>query len=152
MTLEFQPQSTPLLTPRLVATKAVGALVMGGSSRLVGHVLLVTGYRVDVSKYPFLSRTLLAGIEIVDGCLVLGPAFESSTPKLYFFGAPAVWSYGPPFRFVAGVDFAARTLARAVVNLPVVANEPLFTKSLSALQAIIPPRQSGKMEKDRLVA
>jgi hypothetical protein len=91
-------------------------------------------------------------IEIVDGCLVLGPAFESSAPILYFLGAPAVWSYGPPLRFVAGVDFAARTLARAVVNLLVVSNEPLFTKCLSALQAIIPPCQSGTVEKDRLGA
>jgi hypothetical protein len=87
-----------------------------GSDRLVDHVLMATGYRIDIRKYEFLSDSLVSALRLVDGCPVLGQGFESSIPGLHFVGAPAVWSYGPLVRFVAGADFAARAVSRAVVR------------------------------------
>jgi cation diffusion facilitator CzcD-associated flavoprotein CzcO len=88
-----------------------------GSDRLVDHVLMATGYRIDVKKYKFLSESLKSALRLVDGCPLLGRGFESSVPGLHFLGAPAVWSYGPLMRFVAGADFAARTMTQAVVSV-----------------------------------
>lgn len=87
-----------------------------GSHELVDHVLMATGYRVDVRKYEFLSASLVSALRLISGCPVLGRGFESSVPGLHFLGAPAVWSYGPLMRFVAGADFAARTVSQAVVR------------------------------------
>jgi hypothetical protein len=87
-----------------------------GSHELVDHVLMATGYRIDVRKYEFLSASLVSALRLVDGCPVLGRGFESSVRGLHFVGAPAVWSYGPLMRFVAGADFAARSVSRSVVR------------------------------------
>lgn len=87
-----------------------------GSERSVDHVLMATGYRVNVRKYEFLSASLRSALFLVDGCPVLTRGFESSVSGLHFLGAPAMWSFGPLMRFVAGADFAARTMTKAVVS------------------------------------
>jgi cation diffusion facilitator CzcD-associated flavoprotein CzcO len=88
------------------------------STREVDHVLLGTGYRVDVSRYPFLGRELVEQLEIVDGYPVLGRGFESSVAGLHFLGAPAAWSFGPLMRFVAGTEYAGGELVRGVLGPP----------------------------------
>lgn len=85
-----------------------------GTSRSVNHVLLATGFRVDVTKYPFLSEALLTSIRRVHGLPCLGAGLETSVPGLHFVGAPAAWSFGPLMRFVAGAPFAARALASRI--------------------------------------
>ena len=87
-----------------------------GSHEVVDHVLMATGYRVDVRKYEFLSASLLSELRLIGGYPKLGHGLESSVPGLHFLGAPAVWSYGPLMRFVAGADFAARAVSQAVVR------------------------------------
>jgi len=80
----------------------------------VDHVLLGTGYRVDVRKYPFLAPELVEELELAGGYPVLRRGFESSVDGLYFLGAPAAWSFGPLMRFVAGTAFAGDALARGI--------------------------------------
>jgi len=87
-----------------------------GGSVSVDHVLLGTGYRVDLTKYPFISDDILAALAIVDGYPVLSEGFESSVRGLYFVGAPAAWSFGPLMRFVAGSGFAARSVAASIAQ------------------------------------
>ncbi len=82
-----------------------------GSQQTVDHVLLGTGYRVDLAKYSFLSSDLVASIATARGYPLLSKGFETSVPGLHILGAPAAWSFGPLMRFVAGSDFAARGLA-----------------------------------------
>jgi FAD-dependent urate hydroxylase len=83
-----------------------------GAEHSVDHLLIATGYKVDISKYPFLGPELLTRIQTVDGYPVLDRGFGTSIPGLHFLGAPAAWSFGPLMRFVAGAGFATRTLAR----------------------------------------
>jgi len=83
-----------------------------GSSREVDHVLLGTGYRVDVTRYPFLAPELSRIVAQVNGFPTLTAGFESSVPGLHFLGAPSAWNFGPLMFFVCGTDFAARRLAR----------------------------------------
>jgi FAD-dependent urate hydroxylase len=85
-----------------------------GTERLADRVLLATGYRMDISRYPFLSQELVEGVKRVDGFPRLSPGFESTAPGLFFIGAPAMWTFGPLMQFVAGADFAARRLARVL--------------------------------------
>ena len=80
--------------------------------RLVDHALLGTGYRVNVSRYSFLSPRLLDQLQLAEGFPRLGSAFESSVPGLHFLGAPAAWSYGPLMYFVSGTKYAASVLLR----------------------------------------
>jgi hypothetical protein len=87
-----------------------------GTAREADHVLLGTGYKVDVAKYPFLAPELVQELRTVDGYPVLGRGFESNLAGLHFLGAPAAWSFGPLMRFVAGTGFAADELARAVAG------------------------------------
>ena len=87
-----------------------------GSERLAHHVVLATGYRVDISRYDFISPGLLAAVQQVDGYPKLNQGFESSVPGLYFLGAPAAWSFGPLLRFVAGAEFAAPRVAGRVLG------------------------------------
>lgn len=82
-----------------------------GSERAPDHVLLGTGYKVDVSRYSFLAPELLQEVKRTDGFPHLAPGFESTVPGLHFVGAAAGWSFGPLMYFVAGTEFAASTLA-----------------------------------------
>jgi cation diffusion facilitator CzcD-associated flavoprotein CzcO len=86
-----------------------------GTNREFDHVLLGTGYKIDISRYGFLSPDLLRGLHTVRGYPILNRGFESSHPGLYFAGATAAYSFGPFFRFVAGSGYAASTLSRYAV-------------------------------------
>jgi FAD-dependent urate hydroxylase len=86
--------------------------ISDGSSREVDHLLLGTGYRVDIARYDFLTESLLSSIRQKNGSPVLGRGLESSVPGLHFLGAPAAWSFGPIMRFVSGSWYSARALTR----------------------------------------
>jgi NADPH-dependent 2,4-dienoyl-CoA reductase/sulfur reductase-like enzyme len=93
-------------------------LALSSGERLpVDHVVMGTGFRVDVSRYGFLPRELLGRLRCVHGYPVLSRWFESSLPGLYFLGAPAAGTFGPLLRFVAGAEFAATRLARHMRGL-----------------------------------
>jgi amino acid adenylation domain-containing protein len=89
-----------------------------GSARLVDHVLFATGYRVDISRYPFLDDRLKAAIDTVDGSPKLSAGFESSVRRLHFIGATAAYSFGPLFRFVSGTRYTGRVLAKRIQETP----------------------------------
>jgi FAD-dependent urate hydroxylase len=85
-----------------------------GAERVVDHLVLGTGYRVDISRCEFLTPAILHELRMVDGYPVLDSGLESSVPGLHFLGAPAAYSFGPLVRFVAGTEFAAAAVARRV--------------------------------------
>ena len=87
-----------------------------GSTRVVDHVFLGTGYRIDVSRFGFLAPQLVESLKLVDGYPKLDRGMQSSVAGLHFLGAPAAWSFGPLMRFVAGTGFAARRLTRGIVG------------------------------------
>lgn len=84
------------------------------TERIVDHVLLGTGYRVDVSRYPFLSPRIVQQLRVADGFPQLHDAFESSVPGLHFLGAPAAHTFGPLMYFVSGTRFASRLLSSRI--------------------------------------
>jgi hypothetical protein len=88
-----------------------------GTRLTFDHVMVGTGYQIDIAKYGFLSKGLATRIECVNGYPALRTGLESSVPGLHFLGAPAAWSFGPVARFVSGtyycVDAVAKKIARA---------------------------------------
>jgi FAD-dependent urate hydroxylase len=127
----IRPAGAHWLVPRLEGVRLhVGRSVEGagpvgdelelrlddGSTRRFDHLLLGTGYRVDIAGYPFLAPELLLRIRRVDGYPVLAGGLESSVPGLHFLGAPAAWSFGPIMRFVSGSWYAGRAVARCAAS------------------------------------
>jgi hypothetical protein len=105
---------------RLVAATTVGSQLLlkldDGTERLVDHALLATGFRVDVSKYPFLSQSVVKQLKVVNGYPVLKRGLESSVPGLHFAGKPAAWSFGPLLGFVSGTGFASHELVHSIAR------------------------------------
>jgi FAD-dependent urate hydroxylase len=85
-----------------------------GSTRSVDHILLGTGYRIDVRAYPFLEGGLASSLRMVEGSPLLGRGLESSIPGLHFVGAPAAESFGPAMRFVVGTAYTGPALAQGI--------------------------------------
>jgi FAD-dependent urate hydroxylase len=89
------------------------ALTLDNATKRFDHVLLATGYRIDVDKMGLLASKLREKIVRHGGVPVLNSGFESSVPGLHFVGAASVASFGPLLRFIAGSGFAARRITRA---------------------------------------
>jgi FAD-dependent urate hydroxylase len=87
-----------------------------GDTLTVDHLLFGTGYRVDITRYPFLTAELTAQIKRAGGYPLLGRGMESSVPGLHFLGAPAAWSFGPIVRFVSGGWYTCRALVRTIAG------------------------------------
>jgi FAD-dependent urate hydroxylase len=81
------------------------------STRMVDHVVLGTGYRINISQLRYFSSSIAARLMTVQGFPVLTRYFESSIPGLHFIGAPAAWSFGPLLYFVSGTRYCAAMLA-----------------------------------------
>ena len=111
----------PMETGRAIADatpteNGVRVVLDDGTSRDLDHVLLGTGYAVDVSRYPFLSPKLIGDLDIAGGYPVMRPGFESSVPGLHFVGASGTLSFGPVMRFVVGTWYAAPALTRNLLG------------------------------------
>jgi len=85
-----------------------------GTVRRVDHLLLATGYRIDVRRYPFLHPSILDRLRVVDGYPQLRRGLESSVDGLHILGAPAARSFGPTMRFVSGSWYAASRTAAEI--------------------------------------
>lgn len=115
-------QQVPIrLGRRVVLAKAFGdrakVRLDDGSERIVDHVLLGTGYRVDVAKYDFLAPVLAQSIDCCNGYPILKPGLETSVEGLHILGAPAAWSFGPVMQFVSGTHYASRSLVRSISGM-----------------------------------
>jgi hypothetical protein len=96
-----------------------------GSRRRVDHVILATGYRIDVAEEGVVGGSLRARLRLHGGYPVLRRGFESSVPGLHFVGAYSAWSFGPIMRFVAGTRFTAGEVARHLIRAQGGARRPL---------------------------
>jgi FAD-dependent urate hydroxylase len=105
----------PITTARTIihacpSTASVRLVLDDASERTADHVILGTGYKIDVTRYDFLAPELIIRLHRIGGYPILRHGFESSIPGLHFLGAPAAWSYGPTMRFVSGSWYAAQQL------------------------------------------
>jgi thioredoxin reductase len=115
--------------PMHLSAKISNARVVDGRVRLafsqpnvgethidIDHVIAATGYRVDVSRIPFIEGSLQNELIDAEGTPVLNRYFESSVRGLFFIGAAAANSFGPLLRFAYGARFAAKRVASRLAN------------------------------------
>lgn len=103
----------------VIAARTVGDQIevkFPQESSTFNHVLLATGYHIDISKLGLFTPDMMSEIKSAGGSPHLGAGFESSVPGLHFLGASSVMSYGPVMRFIAGSGFAAKEVTRAIVR------------------------------------
>lgn len=98
--------------------KGLRIVLDDGTERRADHVLLATGYRVDVRRLLLLAPEIVQALRCIDGYPVLDSGFQSSVPGLHFIGAPAARSFGPLMRFVSGTYYTARAVTAQIRAYP----------------------------------
>jgi hypothetical protein len=83
----------------------------------VDHVIAATGYKVAISKLPFIDQALRSSIAVVADTPILNRQFESSVKGLHFIGAAAANSFGPLLRFAFGAEYVATRLAKHLARI-----------------------------------
>jgi len=94
----------------------VDTTLSDGTKIRADHLLMATGYDVNIAKLPMLHPSLLANIGTDRGSPVLDHWFESSVPGLYFVGLTSLRAFGPLFRFVVGCRASARRVAKSIAS------------------------------------
>ncbi len=150
----LKPGASGWLRPRFGNVSCIPGRTIAGARPLAGrivldldngaesfdHILLGTGYRIDLARTGLFTPQLLEQIVSDDGSPLLGAGFESSVPNLHFVGSYAVKSFGPLLRFIAGAPVAARAVSRAARGAA--AWRPATaTASLAGLYESTAPRQ-----------
>lgn len=106
-----------LITTNMVERDRGVELILSDQTHLnVDHVMLATGYETDIARLTLLAQTIITDIQTHLGSPILSPWFESSVPGLYFPGFSSLQSFGPLYRFVAGVPSTAPRIASAVAR------------------------------------
>ncbi len=78
------------------------------------HVVLATGFKVDLARHCFISQEIRNSLSLVSGSPSLTGNFETNVRGLYVIGPAAALSFGPALRFVYGAKYAAPHLARHI--------------------------------------
>lgn len=110
-------------------------------SLIVDHVLLATGYKVNMQRLRFLDAQLGQRLKTVENTPVLSSNFESSVPGMYFVGASAANTFGPLLRFAFGAGFASRRLSRHLASA--VARQPASRKSGATYESVRSGEEAG---------
>jgi hypothetical protein len=76
------------------------------------HVVAATGFRADLSRVPFIARSLLSRVETTGAAPKLNGNFETTARGLYVIGPASANSFGPLMRFMTGAEYAAPVLAK----------------------------------------
>jgi len=93
---------------------------MDNGKRLeVDHIILATGYKVDINKIPFLSSgNILPKLNINEGFPELDGYLQTSLPGLYMTSMIATKSFGRFFAYIA----SCRTSSQIVGNHIIISN------------------------------
>jgi cation diffusion facilitator CzcD-associated flavoprotein CzcO len=96
-------------------TSGVRVTLDTGRKLEVDVLIFGTGYRVDISKVPYLQTgSLFPKLLVVDGSPVLDESFQTNIPGLFFAGHPTIQDFGPFFGFVRGCGPTARIIMNRI--------------------------------------
>jgi FAD-dependent urate hydroxylase len=84
-----------------------------GTYHAVDRVVLATGYKVDLTRIPYLSG-VLPFVATADGFPLLDDAFQTSLPGLFMPGFTGTRDFGPFFGFTKGCPAAADLVVRGL--------------------------------------
>lgn len=90
-----------------------------GDKITVDHVLLGTGYKVDISRVPMITDSgLLAKLDVKNGFPVLDPYLQSSIPGLFMTSIMATQDFGSFFAFTVSARASARLIGSQISKNP----------------------------------
>jgi len=102
-----------------------GELVAGltnGETLNIDHVVLATGYKVDIKRLPLLAAgNILDVLETRNGFPLLDDHLETSVPGLFITSMPAMQDFGPFFGFTISVRTSAKLICERLLGTHVVA-------------------------------
>jgi thioredoxin reductase len=109
-----------LLNTQVEATAREGDVVrmtvrgpQGQNELRTHHVIVGTGYRVDIDRLDYLGESLKKDIaREAQGIPALSSQFESSVPGLFIVGIAAAPVFGPIMRFMYGAKHVAPIVTR----------------------------------------
>lgn len=119
----FMREQVEGVVPTRLGVKLTGASVENGKVTLdlangtntethgFDHAIAATGYRVDLSRLPFVSASLRNTIALSSTSPLVSDNFETTVPGLYAIGLAAMEMFGPLLRFMVGAEFVAPRLA-----------------------------------------
>jgi thioredoxin reductase len=90
-----------------------------GETLHVDHIILATGYKVNMEKVPFLSAgNIGTKMQLKDGFPMLDERFQSNIPGFFITSIPATQDFGPFFAFTVSVGAAAKIIGSFIRNSP----------------------------------
>lgn len=93
------------------------AMLNNGETVNVDHVVLATGYKVDIARVPVLAAgNVLERLETRNGFPVLDDHFETSVPGLFITSMPAMQDFGPFLGFTVAVRASAKLISRRLLG------------------------------------
>lgn len=86
-------------------------------SLVVDHVILATGYKVQMKLIPFLAQgNILNTLATINGFPVLDDHFETNVPGLFVTSLPASQHFGPFFAFTVAVRTSAKVIGEKLLR------------------------------------
>jgi len=88
-----------------------------GQNLAVDHVILATGYQVNMNQVPFIAAgNISKKLKLNNGYPVLDNRLQSSIERLFITSLPATQDFGPFFAFTVAVKVSAKIVAKALRN------------------------------------
>jgi thioredoxin reductase len=88
-----------------------------GQTLMVDHIILATGYKVEIDQVPFLAQgNVLGKLNVQDGFPVLDNHFQTNIPGLFITSMAATQGFGPFFAFTLSVRTSAKLIGQAIVG------------------------------------
>ncbi|WP_336775215.1 NAD(P)-binding domain-containing protein [Paenibacillus sp. MMO-58] len=90
-----------------------------GDETFADHIIVASGFKIDLDKLPFVEDHLKSQILREEECAAfpkLNQNFESNLRGLFFAGPLSAHSHGPTFRFILGLDKASKTIIRSITK------------------------------------
>jgi thioredoxin reductase len=88
-----------------------------GEKLTVDHIILATGYRVNMGNVPFLKAgNVLSKLKIQEGYPVLDENFQCNIPGLFITSMAATRDFGNFFAFTVSAVASARIIGKAITN------------------------------------
>jgi cation diffusion facilitator CzcD-associated flavoprotein CzcO len=89
----------------------LAARLTNGESLIIDHVVLATGYKVDIARLPLLAAgNILERLETRNDFPALDDHLETSVPGLFITSMPAMQDFGPFFGFTVSVRTSAKLI------------------------------------------
>ena len=93
------------------------ATLTNGETLNVDHIVLATGYKVNIAQVPVLAAgNILERLETRNGFPVLDDHFETSVPGLFITSMPAGQDFGPFFGFTISVRTSAKLICERLLS------------------------------------